>query len=461
MEAHSSSKNLLQAMAIIEYDHPERFASAPGKWSTMSTLTMITACVKRSVFGPERYIANVDVAFGSREPERDMDKFMRDRLQVNDFLPEVIQDGERTIKRSDVGNTTFPLNDLPALEDRYRQTWGSLIIEMLESLAPYKAHAQALKQMYDGWAAGDSFAALAKDSIFEGVGMYWTLRDSADSFKKRNEDRKLQQLPLVPKTDVVKAWDEVERKKEEFNVLRTKVYLDTKSAGALALSEECFALFNSHACQLGFVLTATTLVYRHKINLNALPAAFKALVEAANASLLTEPTGSRPYGRRTVLARSEKNPLNAIKKLDTPFATHFRYFWLELLATPEAQGHLGEHFSTELLFSLRDDARTFYFKYLESEFYKSLKILHPGMEEGKLKDKAEKAATDQMRKALDKWFGVPLADFESWKTQPKVAEEASSPQSDALDSPGDLEASESDAIEEEETVEDILKDITV
>jgi len=38
------------------------------------------------------------------------------------------------------------------------------------------------------------------------------------------------------------------------------------------------------------------------------------------------------------------------------------------------------------------------------------------MEEGKLKDKAEKAATDQMRKALDKWFGVPLADFESWKT---------------------------------------------
>jgi len=444
----------------IEYDHPERFASALGKWSTMSSLTMITACVKRSVFGPERYIAKVDVAFGSREPERDMNSFMRDRLQVNDFLPEVIQDGDRTIKRSEVGNTNFPLKDLPELEGRYRDTWGTLIIEMLQHLAPYKAHAEALQQMYTGWAAGDSFAALAKDSIFEGVGMYWTLRDSADSFKKRNEDRKLQQLPSLPKTDVVKAWDEIERKKEEFSGLRSKVYLDSKGAAALALSEECFALFNSHACQLGFVLTATTLAYHDKIKLADLPGAFKAIVEAANASLLTAPTGSRPYGRRTVFARTEKHALNAIKRLDTPFAAHFRYFWLELLATPEAADKLSTFFSADKLLSLRDEARTFYYDFLEAEAFKSLKSLNPALEEKKLKERAVKSASDQMRKALERWFGISATHFDTWKAKPKTAEVAvaAEPFENLL---ADAESTEPVLVEEEESVEDLLKDLSV
>ena len=448
----------------VEYDHPERYASAPGKWSTMSSLGMIAACVKRSVFGPEKYISSVNVPFGSRESDRDTDKYMRERLKVDDFLPEVIQDGDRTIKRSEVGNVTFPLKDLPTLEERYRNTWGTLIIEMLQNLAPYRAHADALKQMYAGWAAGDSFASLAKDSIFEGVGMYWTLRDAADSFKKSNEDRKLQNLPTLAKTDVVKAWDEIENKQKEFSGVRTKVFLDTKATAAITLSDEAFTLFNSHACQLGFVLTAASIVHREKTSLVELPKMFKVIVEAANASLLTGPASGRPYGRRTVFVRSEKNAINAIKKLDTPFAPHFRYFWLELLATPEATAVLESVISMDTLRALRDDARQFYFDFLESEASKSIKSLTPALDVKKIAEKAEASASDQMKKALERWFGVSIADFTAWKDRPKPTEQATPTQPEPTDA-GEL-AAEATPVEvaaedeEEASVEDLLKGLS-
>jgi hypothetical protein len=79
--------------------------------------------VKRSVFGPDRYIANVNTAFGGREPERDIDLFMQERLQISQFLPEIIEDDERSLKRVDVGNKNFPHSKLKVSEDRFRETW--------------------------------------------------------------------------------------------------------------------------------------------------------------------------------------------------------------------------------------------------------------------------------------------------------------------------------------------------
>ena len=294
--------------------------------------------------------------------------------------------------------------------------------------------------------------------------MYWTLRDAADSFKKSNEDRKLQNLPTLAKTDVVKAWDEIENKQREFSGVRTKVFLDTKATAAIALSDDAFALFNSHACQLGFVLTAASIVYREKTNLVDLPKMFKVIVEAANASLLTGPASGRPYGRRTVFVRSEKNAINAIKKLDTPFAPHFRYFWLELLATPEAAAVLEPVISMDTLRALRDDARQFYFDFLESEAAKSIKSLTPALDATKIKEKAEASASEQMKKALERWFGVSTVDFTGWKDRPKLTEQGAPNQSEHADT--EESAAEAAPVEvaaedeEEASVEDLLKELS-
>jgi hypothetical protein len=440
----------------IEYDHPDRLASTFGKWSVMSSLSIITACVKRSVFGPDRYISKVDTAFGSREPEREMDRFMRERLQLSELLPEIIEDGERTLKRVEVGNTNFPLSSLSELENRFLNSWGQLVVRMLQSLLPYEAHAAALKEMRAGWATGDSFALLAKDAIFEGVGMYWTLRDSAEDFNKRNEIRADQHLPAISKTDVVKAWEEIDRKRVEFNTLRSKHFLGKTAPDAVALSDDSFKVFNTHACQLGFVLTASTLAYKSNITLEKLPEVFTALIAGANAALLSGPSARR-FGRRTVLARSEKNPLNSIRKLDTPLAPYFRYFWLELLATPEAQEKYSELIKPDLVSFLRDDARFFYFDYVESEAYKALRSTNPGTKDAKLRQRASDAAKDQMRKALDKWFAVSEGEFYTWLGKRALIAVSAPPvivdTSAAEDEEGTLEGADG----EEETLDDILK----
>ncbi len=444
----------------VEYDHPERFASAPGKWSTMSSLSMIAACVKRSVFGPSKFINEVNANFGGREPEREMDLYMQDRLQISKFIEEVVEEDDRTIKRVDVGNTTFPQTKLKQLEDTYRNTWGVLVMEMLQSLLPYQVHASSLTQLRNDWATGDSYALLAKDAIFAGVGMYWTLRDSADSFRIRNEQRRAanpQNPKLLPKTDVIKAWEAIESKRADFNKLRSKAFLGKDTEDATKLSDECFKVFNTHACQLGFVLTASTLVFRSKIAPEQLPEVFKIIVQAANAGMTAGPP-ARKYGRKTLFARSEKYQFNAIKKMDTPLAPYFRYFWLELLATPEAQALLADHITPELVFTLRDEARSFYLTYMIEDLTKALK----GKPVVEGKDDPKTSATSQLQVALNKWFGIQNADFETWKENLTPVAKSSTSASASSDDADDDESTEADAaddVDELESVQDILSTV--
>lgn len=441
----------------VEYDNPEHLAATPGKWSVVTSLSIITACVKRSVFGPDRYISNVSTTFGKREPEREMNKFMRDSLQVGDFLPEIIEDGDRTIERKDVGNEVFPLSKLTNLEDRFLTTWGQLVLRMLQSLLPYAAHTSALREMHNGWATGDSVGLLAKDAIFEGVGMYWTLRDSYEYWNKRNELRARDKQPLISKTDVVKAWEEIDKKKGEFSQLRAKYYLGKTTPDAVSLCDECFRVFNTHACQLGFVLTITTLVHKSEIALSSLTSVFDALIGAANAALSSGPA-ARKFGRRTVLARSEKAHLNAIRKLDTPLAAYFRYFWLELLATAPAQEIYKACIEPSLVLELRDETRSFYFDYVKADVYKALKSTNPLKKEKWLIEKSTTTARVQLENALAKWFEIPDTEFSTWFASRKtveapVEEEAQAEGGDDLP-PAETSASDS------ETVEEILKAIS-
>ena len=255
---------------------------------------------------------------------------------------------------------------------------------------------------------------------------------------------------------MVKAWDEIDRKRVEFNQLRAKHYLGKITSDAITLSDDCYKVFNTHACQLGFVLTSSTLVYKSATALGDLPAVFAALVSGANAALTSGPT-ARKFARRTVLARAEKNPLNSIRKMDTPLAPYFRYFWLELLATPEAQEKYQGHLKPEVVLALRDEARFFYFDYVETEAYKALKSTNPGKPDAKLRTRATEAAKDQIRKALDKWFDINDAVFSAWLASRKqvalpvvtatdvaTAEEEESPIGDEAPAEG-------------ETVDDILK----
>ena len=72
--------------------------------------------------------------------------------------------------------------------------------------------------------------------------------------------------------------------------------------------------------------------------------------------------------------------------------------------------------------SLRDDARDAYFEFLVAEAAKSIKSLQPTLLQTKIDEKAQVAASDQMRKALERWFGISSEEFAAWKDRPKSVE---------------------------------------
>lgn len=207
--------------------------------------------VNRTVFGPPRYIERVDVPIGKREPNDVRDLFMRSQLGVkNLFKTTIVTDDGKEFMRDHLGNTKFPDVSLPILVDAYQKTWGAAILLLLSNISPYRAHAQALAKLFAEWVGGDAVADLAREALFSGVGMYWTLRDSATFWQSVNTKG-------TTKPDVVKAWDLLGKKQTEFEGLRAAEFLG--SATKVDASNQLYQVINTQACQLGVALTLGTL----------------------------------------------------------------------------------------------------------------------------------------------------------------------------------------------------------
>src|SRR5690606_11434288 len=99
------------------------------------------------------------------------------------FDPEIETSGE-PFQRNDLGNVRFPEEALGRLEDGFKQTWGVALVTLISEVEPYRAHAAALNKLKKNWIQGNAISSLAHDALFSGVGMYWTLRDSAQHWKE-------------------------------------------------------------------------------------------------------------------------------------------------------------------------------------------------------------------------------------------------------------------------------------
>ena len=58
------------------------------------------------------------------------------------------------------------------------EIWGRAIAYVFANLEPYRCHALALEEMRKSWDVTTAEGRLSYDAIYEGTGMYWTLRDS-------------------------------------------------------------------------------------------------------------------------------------------------------------------------------------------------------------------------------------------------------------------------------------------
>lgn len=429
----------------IEYDHPGRDQASSSKWSAISNIIILRDAVSRSVFGPGKYVEHMDVKIGSRESPSKRADFMRRTLRVGDIVPEVVGD----MTRDEIAEDKFPREYAESLQKRFVETWGGLVFRLLSEVLPYKDHGGALRELKNAWATAGSTDTLAKDAIFEGVGMYWTIRDSFLHWESENRLREDANLPRKERTDIVRTWDVLNTKAVEFRASRAKIFLGKSSDEVVALSDSAFEVYGTNACQVGLVLAIRSVALKAGLDLEALPKFFNQVISALNKSLSLGPDSK--YGRRLFISKNqpaERTPrLNVLPKLDTPLAVYFRYFWLELLATEDSASEFDDECVKSVIAELRDLSRSHYLRYVTDINEKAIRAQHPNRAVADVKRTAAQLAEKSVAKATKYWFGITDDVWSAWLQKPVV-------ESDSADLPEGLDESDVAALSVTEAMDD-------
>ncbi|MEZ7240060.1 DNA sulfur modification protein DndB [Rhodococcus sp. GXMU-t2271] len=410
----------LLPLYAVEYDNPDVNNSRPARWSVLTNINLLKMAVTRCVFGHPKYLRDVAQKFGGVEKKAEKDSFMREQLEVENLFPMEISDGDFSYRRSQLGNENFPLGHVERLSEQFSSTWGVAILNLLSGIAPYKAHNSALVRMENDWSTAiEPFASLARDALFGGVGVYWTLKDSYEHF--REEIRQDKAATTRSKSDdVIKAWNLIERKKSDFDVLRSSEYLSSTAEMKVERSKKAFEVMNTHACQLGLVLALGSLwELRKQFNpdwiASDLPSFSRDIVRACNSYFETSHAQGTQYDRRLVFAKSSPNPINRISNMDTPRSVYFRYFWLEIISSNEGWPALSRWFQERAkVVATVERARALYLEYCVEERLKVLKSTAPTLSGLDLKEQASELAKKDMRTALNKWFLTAAEELDPW-----------------------------------------------
>ncbi|WP_425245410.1 hypothetical protein [Streptomyces sp. NEAU-NA10] len=457
-ELRNNSDDSLLPLYAVEYDNPEVNSSRPARWSVLTNINLLKAAVDRCIFGPPKYLKDVTLKFVGRPSPTEQDAFMQEQLNITSLFPDQFDDGGIPYQRNKLGNVEFPLGQVDVISDQFAQTWGAAILTVLSKTAPYAAHAKALTRLKEEWHIDDTGLTLAHDALFSGVGVFWTLRDSYEHYR---ESRSLGKK--TTKSDVIRAWEALKSREESFESYRVAEFLDSGGKDSLTKSKSAYAVFNTHACQLGLVMTLGSLWELRKeqgeIDLEDLPAFAEDLVKGWNAFFSQEQ--GKAKDRKLAFNKNHISyPLNQIANMDTPQSVYFRYFWMQALNTPPAWEHVSHWFSSRAGFDrMLSAARDLYLKLCIDQQLKALKTSRPGTGETKLQKEAEASANKSLMQALDKWFYVDQDEYRAW--QKALEEKPGEASTDAAPSE-EINSDDSDADAEEEgratSVNDLISD---
>lgn len=392
----------------VEYDNPDTKTTQSARWSALTNIHILKNMATRAVFGPPKYVKNMSAIIAAREPENEKNAFMRVQLEVSKLFPLIIE-GDRHFMRDQLGNKEFPESAVDKLTKAYQDSWGTALLALLSKIHPFAAHARALSRLKQEWLVDDAIATLAHDALFSGVGMYWTLKDSWTFWREEEASKSGSSKP-----DVVQAWQTIVEKQSRFEELRAEELLGSKTRREEA--NQLYQAVNTHACQLGLSLTLAAVYARARHDGTLVTTIADAMAAAINEWMLSKTSGD--YDRRLALSKRKdgypKNALNVIANMDMPRAVQFRYFWLEILCSPQAENFLSNVVDSAKLSTLRYEARAAYIAYVAGEKQKALKTSAPELNELQRKKQAEGDAQKEIRSALMRWFEISAAEVDFW-----------------------------------------------
>jgi hypothetical protein len=404
----------------VEYDNPDKSSTSPRRWSVITSLDIIKDAVVRTVFGPPKIINDPAASLQGKPALRDMDIRMRAQLDVGSLFPKEFHDGERLIVCENLGNLVFPLNDSDKTEkllNKFYDTWGQGILTLLSGVEPYKAHLKALQERYTYWNPADNNATLAKDALFEGVGMLWTIEEGHKLWQLECKNARDAKEAAPGQPDISRAWEILEKdQKPTFQKRRAKLYLESDDDADVTDCDRLFKGLITYAAQVGLMLSWASLHAKAAPTVEPNKLA-NALVKAINATLCTGPTNSRTR-RRILLKKSELDsfyPLNSLPKLEPAYASQYRYFWLELALAKEGRIHLEEAgVDLPKADQLLNDSCRVYLRLLVEDRMR-LRLRDPEirkLSQAEQKEKAgalaREAIVEEQAQARKFWFGNPI-----------------------------------------------------
>ncbi len=401
----------------VEYDNPVANVSTPRRWSVVTNLEILKDSVVRVVFGPPKLIEKPTASLQGKPNYREMNRFMRQRLDVGKLFPKQFHDGPHRLLRDEISDEKFPINNdaehqklLGAFYDR----WGQGILWLLSEVLPYRAHLDALDARYHAWTVADNVQTLAKDALFEGVGMFWTIEDGDKLWKENKREAKEHSMPEPPQPDISQAWAILEKQERPaFSRLRAKRYLDSDRDDDIEDSDRIYQGLITYAAQVGLVMAWASIHHLAGVGLEPTNVA-ETLAKAINAALASGPIQARDR-RKIFLKRSQMegfHPLNELPKLEPGLAVYFRYFWLEIALIDENQPlwqDAGVDLDRALEFLAR--AREEYLKFLIEERRKQrmkdaeIRKLPDSEQKAKAEELAKKEIVESQAKAHKYWFG--------------------------------------------------------
>ncbi|MGR5000949.1 hypothetical protein [Vibrio celticus] len=385
----------------IEYDYNSSNNSQVGKWSALVNIEMLKSAITRCIWGPNKYITDLDVRVSSgRDSQSELDSRFRKQMQVDQWYPaEFKSDNGDIYPRDNLGNFSFPRELLPEFESKFSDGWGRVILNILSEFLPYKCHSAALTSMKKAWADVDNEATLGFEAIFEGVGLFWTLKDSYDHWGEEQKERKKNKsIKDEVKPDTVKAWEYIKKKEIEFYKVRNKKYYGSSERHELV--QDSFTKMNSYACLVGLSTAIASIAHKHNIIGSRLDSLSLEVVQLINNWL---ETGQK--NRKLFLSTKTKNSLNLLPKLDHPCWVYFRYFWFEVINDQLSnESWESEFFDKEYITSNLSDMRKFYFEtVIKPEQEKALEKISD-LEGEAFSNKVMKQSTDKYNKVLSHWF---------------------------------------------------------
>jgi hypothetical protein len=394
----------------VEYDSPAT-SGRPARWSAILSLQSVKNMVNRAVFGPKKFVTNVGIPMRGRESESERDAFMRDQLRVRELFRHEVGD-VNAVRREELGRDSFPRDAVDPLRYEFEAGWGAGLLELLGGLLPYRAHYSALRELDEAWQPADpsTVDALAREAVFEGVGMYWTLRDSFEYWRSTT--------PVTDRTakpDIVQAWERVRTKGEEFRRRRSVQYLGDDRDDAVALSDSFYDVVGTQACQVSLALLLGTVAAQAGIAGPAVPGLAHTLTKCLNAGLAS--TADDGVDRRLFVAQQVEAPLNRIGDMNTPRAVEFRYFWLELLCVDDVLTTLVEEVDSldrDAILVLRDSARARYTQQLIDERVAERRRYDRSRSKADLLTPVTLEVMASIEAALAHWFSIYPNEFRSW-----------------------------------------------